>query len=103
MTDHMIHALLALLDGPTFGYDILRRMRKRGHKIETGTLYGSVIPRLEKRGYLEVFKGEDNIATYKWAITQQGKEALNQAMHNMAKTTLEINSAFRESNPSTRA
>lgn len=69
--------LYSLLDGPSYGYEISKRIRDRTEEkyvIKETTLY-STFTRLEKNGYIESFYGNETFGkrrTY-YRITDKGR------------------------------
>ena len=80
-----VYVLAALSEGPTYAYDVKKRIvRDFGFKPSTITLY-SVIYRLKKEGLIK--QVNNGIKLYE--VTDDGYEALNQAINfienNMTK------------------
>lgn len=69
--------LCSLLDGPSYGYEISKRIRERTEEkyvIKETTLY-STFTRLEKNGYIKSYSGDETFGkrrTY-YRITDKGR------------------------------
>ncbi len=81
-----MYVLAALSEGPTYAYDVKKRIHKEfGFKPSTITLY-SVIYRLKREGLIKQV-GDGNKF---YEVTDEGYEALNQAVTFMESNVSKI-------------
>lgn len=79
-----------LSGGPTYGYDVRRRIREKyGFKPATVTTY-TVLYRLEREGVVE----KDEAGTYK--VTSHGRELYRKALGLLKETLQKLEEADQE-------
>ncbi len=85
-----MYVLAALSDGPTYAYDIRKRIaRDFGFKPSTITLY-SVVYRLKREGLIK--ESGDGVKVYE--VTDEGIEALKEGVRFIEESTKRIKDKF---------
>jgi len=89
-----LYVLACLMNGPTYAYDVRRRIRKMfGFNPSTITLY-TVIYKLSREGLVRVAKEQPK--TYE--ITEEGKKTLEEAVRFVEKNINRIKEIIASSN-----
>ena len=95
--------LCLLLDGPSYGYEISRRIRlmtEDAYNIKETTLY-SAFTRLEKAGCIESFPGfaENGKRRTYYRITESGRRYYREKCEEWGLTKTVVERFIREENP----
>ena len=84
LTEAVYYILLSLVS-PRHGYGIMQeaeRMSQGRVKLAAGTLYGAINGLLDK-GWIKSVPGEDDSRRKDYALTDKGKEALNNELYRL--------------------
>lgn len=97
---HDTMILYLLLDGPSYGYEISKKIRelsKEKYIIKETTLY-SAFTRMEKNGYIQSFSGTETngrARTY-YQITKQGRDYYREKCEEWRLTQEVVKNFIRE-------
>jgi DNA-binding PadR family transcriptional regulator len=84
-----INVLIALADGPSHGYGLMRRLRGHGFRAGAGTIYGA-LSRMQEAGWIEEGAAErargPRGQRQLFAITPSGLRALKEAARQVHTT-----------------
>jgi DNA-binding PadR family transcriptional regulator len=85
-----LHILYHAAEGPIFGLDMIRELKRHGYDLSPGTLY-PILHKLKETGYLEqrveVVEGKQR--KY-YQATNAGKVALSEAMIKVRELVSEV-------------